>query len=80
MCDRGPDGEGLWAQGPVAFGYRRLKIVDLSGRGSQPMVDLGVEIRGTLILAGRALSGSKRVRLHAVDLEAGPLLAGGQSA
>ena len=46
MCDRGPDGEGLWAQGPVAFGHRRLKIIDLSGRGSQPMVDpeLGLTI------------------------------------
>ena len=80
MCDRGADGEGLWAQGPVAFGYRRLKIVDLSGRGSQPMVDLGVEIRGTLIPADRALSGPKRARLHAVDPEAEPSLEGEQTA
>ena len=39
MCDRGPDGDGMWSQGPVALGHRRLKIIDLSGRGSQPMVD-----------------------------------------
>jgi asparagine synthase (glutamine-hydrolysing) len=36
---RGPDGEGLWQTGPIAFGHRRLKIIDLSAAGSQPMVD-----------------------------------------
>ncbi len=36
---RGPDGTGLWAVGPVALGHRRLKIIDLSWRGDQPMVD-----------------------------------------
>ena len=46
MADRGPDGAGLWAQGPVALGHRRLKIIDLSERAAQPMVDadLGVTI------------------------------------
>jgi asparagine synthase (glutamine-hydrolysing) len=39
MADRGPDGAGLWAQGPVALGHRRLKIIDLSERAAQPMVD-----------------------------------------
>jgi asparagine synthase (glutamine-hydrolysing) len=39
MADRGPDGSGLWAQGPVALGHRRLKIIDLSERAAQPMVD-----------------------------------------
>jgi asparagine synthase (glutamine-hydrolysing) len=36
---RGPDGAGVHAAGPVALGHRRLKIIDLSERGSQPMVD-----------------------------------------
>src|SRR5881628_284574 len=35
---RGPDGEGLWAEGPVGFGHRRLAIVDVSG-GQQPMAN-----------------------------------------
>ncbi|RCG30739.1 N-acetylglutaminylglutamine amidotransferase [Sphaerisporangium album] len=39
MLDRGPDGTGLWSLGPVALGHRRLKIIDLSERGSQPMTD-----------------------------------------
>jgi asparagine synthase (glutamine-hydrolysing) len=36
---RGPDGAGVWASGNVAFAHRRLKIIDLSEAGAQPMVD-----------------------------------------
>jgi asparagine synthase (glutamine-hydrolysing) len=39
MEPRGPDGTGLWSQGPVALGHRRLKIIDLSDRAAQPMTD-----------------------------------------
>ena len=39
MEPRGPDGFGLWSQGSLALGHRRLKIIDLSVRASQPMVD-----------------------------------------
>jgi asparagine synthase (glutamine-hydrolysing) len=39
MEPRGPDGSGLWSQGPVALGHRRLKIIDLSDRAAQPMTD-----------------------------------------
>ncbi|MEX2659769.1 MAG: N-acetylglutaminylglutamine amidotransferase [Acidimicrobiales bacterium] len=46
MDDRGPDGSGLWAQGPFALGHRRLKVIDLSEHAAQPMVDadLGLAI------------------------------------
>ncbi|HKJ22572.1 MAG TPA: N-acetylglutaminylglutamine amidotransferase [Gammaproteobacteria bacterium] len=39
LAPRGPDGSGLFAQGRIALGHRRLKIVDLSEHGQQPMVD-----------------------------------------
>src|SRR5262249_21852264 len=35
---RGPDGEGLWTEGPVGLGHRRLAIVDVTG-GQQPMAN-----------------------------------------
>jgi len=36
MKHRGPDGEGSYQDGPVAFGHRRLAIIDLTD-GAQPM-------------------------------------------
>ncbi|MGE9289440.1 MAG: N-acetylglutaminylglutamine amidotransferase, partial [Puniceicoccales bacterium] len=43
---RGPDGSGVWAANRLAFGHRRLKIIDLSEASRQPMVDseLGLSI------------------------------------
>jgi asparagine synthase (glutamine-hydrolysing) len=35
---RGPDGEGLWVEGPVGLGHRRLSIVDVAA-GHQPMTN-----------------------------------------
>lgn len=37
MQPRGPDGEGLWQEGGVALGHRRLAILDLDARAAQPM-------------------------------------------
>ena len=37
LAYRGPDDAGLWCEGPVGFGFRRLSIVDLSPLGHQPM-------------------------------------------
>lgn len=38
LANRGPDDVGEWAEGEVAFGHRRLAILDLSPAGHQPMV------------------------------------------
>ena len=49
---RGPDDEGVWQQGPLQLGHRRLSILDLSERGHQPMVDetreLAIVFNGTI--------------------------------
>jgi asparagine synthase (glutamine-hydrolysing) len=46
LAPRGPDGAGQVMRGRVGFGHRRLKIIDLSERAEQPMVDpeLGLTI------------------------------------
>jgi len=73
VTHRGPDDGGTWVSDvyPVAFGHRRLSIVDLSANGHQPMVfaDAGLamvyngelyntpELRGELAAAGHHLRG-----------------------
>ena len=45
LARRGPDGAGVWSAwpvAPVAFGHRRLAIIDLSERSRQPMVDAAI--------------------------------------
>jgi len=46
MIARGPDAGGYYAQERIGFGHRRLKIIDLSVKAQQPMVDseLGLAI------------------------------------
>ncbi|MCW3842614.1 N-acetylglutaminylglutamine amidotransferase [Micromonospora yasonensis] len=46
MSDRGPDDSGVWSQGPVALGHRRLKIIDLSAASGQPIVDAAAGLTG----------------------------------
>ena len=49
---RGPDNEGMFHEGPMALGHRRLSIIDLSERSNQPMVDnelqLALVFNGTI--------------------------------
>lgn len=39
LAHRGPDGEGVWINGFVGLGHRRLAMRDLSDHGRQPMSD-----------------------------------------
>ena len=39
MVHRGPDDEGIFKGGPLGLCHRRLKIIDLSDNGHQPIVD-----------------------------------------
>ena len=50
MTDRGPDAGGAWSQGPLALGHRRLRIIDLSDAGTQPMHD--AELGRTVVFNG----------------------------
>jgi asparagine synthase (glutamine-hydrolysing) len=52
LARRGPDGEGLHHWPGVAFGHRRLAIIDLSDAGKQPMLSddgqIGVVFNGCI--------------------------------
>ena len=49
---RGPDSSGSYSDGPLAFGHRRLSILDLTEKGNQPMIDphlgLALVFNGTI--------------------------------
>lgn len=50
LARRGPDDEGLYFDGPLAFGQRRLAVIDLSARSHQPMVDAALKL--TIVFNG----------------------------
>lgn len=50
LARRGPDHEGMISDGPLAFGHRRLSIIDLSASSDQPMID--PELRLALVFNG----------------------------
>lgn len=37
LAHRGPDGDGFYLEGPIGLGHRRLKVIDLTDAGQQPM-------------------------------------------
>ena len=44
LARRGPDHAGTYSDGPLAFGHRRLSIIDLSSHAHQPMVDATLQL------------------------------------
>src|ERR1700739_388564 len=52
MQARGPDAGGAFMQDRVAFGHRRLSIIDLASASQQPMIDpqlgLGIVFNGCI--------------------------------
>ncbi len=50
LARRGPDNAGTYQDGPLAFGHRRLSIIDLSSHANQPMVDAALQL--TLVFNG----------------------------
>jgi asparagine synthase (glutamine-hydrolysing) len=44
LARRGPDADGRYVSGPLAFGHRRLAVIDLSERSAQPMVDATLDL------------------------------------
>ncbi len=50
LARRGPDHAGTYQDGPLAFGHRRLSIIDLSAHAHQPMADTALQL--TLVFNG----------------------------
>lgn len=65
MAPRGPDAAGVWSQGRVALGHRRLKIIDLSEAGAQPMVDSEL---GLAVCWNGCIYNYKQLRAELTDL------------
>jgi asparagine synthase (glutamine-hydrolysing) len=85
LSHRGPDGQGIHLDGPLALSHRRLSIIDLSSRASQPMSNEDgtlwlihngeiynfLELRPTLESKGHVFrsSGDSEIILHAYEEE-----------
>lgn len=63
LARRGPDDAGTHITGPMAFGHRRLSVIDLSERSHQPMVD--TELGLSLVFNG-AIYNYKELRAELV--------------
>ncbi|HST72191.1 MAG TPA: N-acetylglutaminylglutamine amidotransferase [Kocuria rosea] len=64
LAERGPDGHGQWSGGWVGLGHRRLKVIDLSEAGAQPMVD---EDRGLSIVFNGCIYNHRELRQQLRD-------------
>lgn len=64
LAHRGPDGDGLWQDGPCVLGHRRLAIIDLSEAARQPMLNedgnVAIAVVGEIYNHVELRRGSKR--------------------
>jgi asparagine synthase (glutamine-hydrolysing) len=65
LIRRGPDHEGYYNDGSLAFGHRRLAVIDLSSEADQPMVD--EELRLVLVFNG-TIYNYQELRAELVEL------------
>jgi asparagine synthase (glutamine-hydrolysing) len=65
IARRGPDHEAMISDGPLAFGHRRLSIIDLSASADQPMVDK--ELRLALVFNG-TIYNYKELRAELIEM------------
>ncbi len=64
MIHRGPDDSGIWVDKIVAFGHRRLSIIDLSPGGAQPKIDPN---SGNVITFNGEIYNYKKLKSELVD-------------
>ena len=65
LARRGPDHEGFYSDGALAFGHRRLAIIDLSADADQPMVD--EDLRLSLVFNG-TIYNYRELRAELIEL------------
>ncbi|MFA5824917.1 MAG: N-acetylglutaminylglutamine amidotransferase, partial [Gallionellaceae bacterium] len=65
LARRGPDHEGFYHDGSLAFGHRRLAIIDLSAHADQPMFDKALHL--ALVFNG-TIYNYKELRAELVEM------------
>lgn len=65
IARRGPDHDAMISDGPLAFGHRRLAIIDLSASADQPMVDK--DLRISLVFNG-TIYNYKELRSELIEM------------
>ena len=65
IARRGPDHEAIISDGPLAFGHRRLAIIDLTPSADQPMVDK--DLRISLVFNG-TIYNYKELRAELIEM------------
>lgn len=65
IARRGPDHEAIISDGPLAFGHRRLSIIDLTSNADQPMVDKELQI--SLVFNG-TIYNYKELRAELIEM------------